>query len=511
MKMSNERYQLHWITAIISVLKTLKEMIIPIILLIFVNGVNDTGKWYWDYLIFIIFGVSLIIFLITGFIKWKRYVYWFEDNELRIEYGLFVKKKRYIPFERIQSLDYVEGLLHRPFKLVKVKVETAGSTASLKAEAELTAITKEAAEKIEERFAEAKRQQVPVSTDIETEEEYLTVQEVPKSIARHIFTMTTQDLFVLATTSGGIGLILSGIFVFLSQFSDVLPIESIYNEVSVVIKSGLILISLIVLVGLFIIWCISVLMTFLAYYNFSVQLEGENIVITRGLIEKRRVTIPLKRVQSVRIVESPFRQIFGYATVIIDNAGGGIEGEGVKIKLLPLVRRGKIQAILKELFPELITDAPTHKLPSRGKRFYYRIQYVWTVPLVIGLSYYFYPYGLLSLIIIPLVIALGVWRHYSGAYLLMENQLTLRFRGISLNTVFMKKKQIQSMQIRQNYFHKKRQVATIDAAVKSGQLAFYAEVKYMDEQEAKRIFDWYKPKAHQVAVSHVEIEESEED
>ena len=130
--MSEERYKLHWITALIEVLKTLKEMIFPLVVLVFANGFQDsgTGKWYWDYLTFIIFGVLIIVFFITGIIKWKRFVYWFEDDELRIEYGLFVKKKRYIPFHRIQSLDYTEGILHRPLKLVKVKVETAGGADS---------------------------------------------------------------------------------------------------------------------------------------------------------------------------------------------------------------------------------------------------------------------------------------------------------------------------------------------------------------------------------------------
>ncbi len=156
--MSETRYKLHWITAIIEVLKTAKEAILPIIVLVFANGLNDvgSGKWYLDYLSFIIFGVLIIAFFITGIIKWKRFEYWFEDNELRIEYGLFVKKKRYIPFDRIQSLDYTEGILHRPFKLVKVKVETAGSSSSKKSEAELTAITKEAASRIEKEIAQAK-------------------------------------------------------------------------------------------------------------------------------------------------------------------------------------------------------------------------------------------------------------------------------------------------------------------------------------------------------------------
>src|SRR5690606_5411962 len=95
----------------------------------------------WIGLLPLLIGLVVVLFsLIVGIIKWKRFVYWFEDGELRIEYGLFVKKKRYIPFERIQSLNYTEGIFHRPFNLVKVRVETAGSGKAGEAEAELTAI-----------------------------------------------------------------------------------------------------------------------------------------------------------------------------------------------------------------------------------------------------------------------------------------------------------------------------------------------------------------------------------
>ena len=41
--MSETRYKLHWITAIIEVLKTAKEAILPLIVLVFANGLNDVG------------------------------------------------------------------------------------------------------------------------------------------------------------------------------------------------------------------------------------------------------------------------------------------------------------------------------------------------------------------------------------------------------------------------------------------------------------------------------------
>ena len=489
--MSEKRYKLHWITAILSVLKSVKDMIVPILILFFANGLNDmaTGKWYWDYLNFIIFGLLFLSLLVTGIIKWKRFEYWFEEDELRIEYGLFVKKKRYIPFDRIHSLDYTEGVFHRIFKLVKVSVETAGGSASLKSEAELTAITKEAADQIEIQMADAKRRKSAV---VDSGEELEGVGVIEEPELQSVFAMGGKDLLILATTSGGIGLILSGALIFLSQFSDILPLDRMYEEVSGIIKYGLLIVAIIVFLAFLIVWAISVVMTFVSYYGFSVVVDKEDIVITRGLIEKKRATVPLNRVQSIRIVENPFRQLFGYANVVIDNAGGGL-GEGARINLFPLVRKKDVNGPLKEIFPDLIVEEPEGKLPSRGKRYYYRVDFFWMVPVIVALAYFFFPYGLISLLIIPVVVLWGLWQQRSAAYEVFGNQLTMRFRGFSLQTAYLMKKRVQSMAIKQNYFHRRKGVATISASIKSGMGVFTAQVSHMEEAEADRILGWYEP------------------
>lgn len=489
--MSETRYKLHWITAIIEVLKTAKEAILPIIIIVFANGLNNTGtgKWYLDYLSFIIFGVLMITFFIAGIIKWKRFEYWFEDNELRIEYGLFVKKKRYIPFDRIQSLDYNEGILHRPFKLVKVKVETAGSSSPKKAEVELTAVTKEAANRIEAEIAKAKAGRKTVSSLAEGE--LVDIEALEQSPSKSVFVMKSKDLLILATTSGGIGIILSGVGVFLSQFAEMIPYEWMYEEISGFIKFGLLIVAIAVFLGFVFVWGISVAMTFLAYYGFSVTLESEDIVITRGLLEKKRMTVPLKRVQSVRVIENPFRQLFGYASVAIDSAGGG-GAEGAKINLFPLVKKTDIYGPLKEIFPDLILEEPKGKLPARGKRFFYRIDFIWMIPTIGAIIYFFYPYGLLSLLIVPVIILFGLWQHRSAAFEIADNQLTMRFRNFSLQTAYLVRKRIQSMEMKQNYFHKRKGVATLVANVKSGMSIFNAQVHHMDESEAEEILLWYE-------------------
>ncbi|WP_262176212.1 PH domain-containing protein [Saccharococcus sp. Marseille-Q5394] len=492
--MSEQRYKLHWITAVIETLKTLKEAILPLVVLIFANGFKGggTGLWYVDYLSFIIFGVLIISLFVSGVIKWKRFEYWFEDDELRIESGLFVKKKRYIPFDRIQSLDYTEGIFHRPFGLVKVKVETAGSSNAKQAEGELTAITKEAAKRVETEMAEAKKRQreMPVADG----EMVSPIEEMPieeELNFRKMFTMTSKDLLVLATTSGGVGVILSGVAIFLSQFGELLPFEWMFEEISAFIKFGVLIVVVAVFLGLLGVWILSVGMTLLSHYNFTVEMNEEDIVITRGLLEKKKVTVPLKRIQSVVVVENPVRKLFGYATVSIHSAGGGI-GQSSKINLFPIVKRDRVLTYLEDVFPDLYLEEPANRLTAKGRPFYYRIDFLWMLPIIGALTYFFFPYGLFSLAIIPVIIALGIWQHRSAAYDITGNQLTFRFRGISLQTAYMKKKRIQSMEMKQSYFHRRKGVATVIANIKSGMGVFHASVHHMDVEDAERIFNWYE-------------------
>ncbi|MBU0905747.1 MAG: PH domain-containing protein, partial [Firmicutes bacterium] len=259
--MSEERFKLHPISAVINFVKGLKDLIFPFVIVFVANGFQGGGGGGWtSYIPYIIGALVLTLVLTSGIIKWKRFVYWFEDDELRIEYGLFVKKKRYIPFERIQSVNYTEGIFHRPFKLVKLKIETAGSGVSDEAEAELTAITKSAASRIEKELADAKRRKTSSKLSEAQLVEEVSLEESTVKTKR-IYQMTSKELLVLATTSGGIGVVLSGLAVFVSQFSELIPYERIYDEVVVFLKFGVLMVALSVFVFLLITWILSVVLT----------------------------------------------------------------------------------------------------------------------------------------------------------------------------------------------------------------------------------------------------------
>ncbi len=161
----SEPKRMHPIVIVFAIIKNIKDVIIPIViyfLLFFLRDGKDNiiqfegeAGWLRKFGPTMFIAGVILLMVIGGIVRWARYTYRLEDMELRIEYGLFVKKKRYIPFERIQSLDFSESILHRPFGLVKVQVETAGSSSN-QAEAELTAIKKSDADLIRQEIASAK-------------------------------------------------------------------------------------------------------------------------------------------------------------------------------------------------------------------------------------------------------------------------------------------------------------------------------------------------------------------
>ncbi|GIN86558.1 UPF0699 transmembrane protein YdbT [Heyndrickxia sporothermodurans] len=480
--MSNYK-RLHPVTAISNFLKELKQLIAPFIVF-FIIGRRDQKENFWDYAPMLIMTIMIIYVLISGIVKWLRFTYRLEEGELRIEHGLFVKKKRYIPFERIQSLNFSEGILHRPFGLVKVSIETAGNS-SMEAEAELTAITKMAAEEIQQTIAAAKKSAKKAGE----EKDAIEIQDQEKMI----YQISNREMFVMASTSGGAGVILSALLAFFSQFNEMIPYEKIFNEVSHIVESGVFLISLIVVIILLAAWICSIIVTMLRFHGFTAKEIEDNLVITRGLLERRQTTIPLHRIQAIRISENPLRQLFGYATVYIESAGGTLtDKESLSVILLPMIKKNKTLEILGDILKGYQFDVAFHQAPIRAKRGYIIREMLKSLPIVIGLLILFWPYGLLGSLLVAISIIYGRSRFRTAGWNLEENQLTLRYRGIVKHTMFMRKNRVQSMVYKESWFQRKLKLASIFSTVKSASTGKTAKVYHLDVKDVETIYQWYK-------------------
>lgn len=134
------------------IIETIKNIILPFFLVYIVNS-NHFIRFYGG----IALAVLLIWLITASVIEWRKFTYRIEDGEFRIEEGLFFTKKRYISIDRIQSMNTSAGIVQQLFKLVKLQIETAGDGKN--AEAVLSAITVEEAERIRAAVFQQKAEQ----------------------------------------------------------------------------------------------------------------------------------------------------------------------------------------------------------------------------------------------------------------------------------------------------------------------------------------------------------------
>jgi len=477
----SERKRLHPVTCISNVWKQLRGMIIP---LIGIFAIGHKGDSNGDWISLVTAGIAIIIVLFSGIAKWLRFSYRIEEGELRIEYGLFVKKKRYIPLERIQSLSFSEGILHRPFGLVKVVVETAGSNLQ-EAEAELTAIKKSEAADLEKKIYESKGKQ-----DI-LEEEAIVVKE--KEIQH--YHISTKELLIMSATSSGIGVIFSAVLAIFSQLDNLIPYKKLFNEAGALIQGSVYLVISMIILGLILAWVISILFTFVKYSYFTVSEVNNDLIISRGLLEKRKVTIPLNRIQAIRVSENPIRGLFGYISVFIESAGGNIEdAESRNIILLPMVKKESFTEILHTFLKEYHFTVNFTKPPLKARMNYLNRELIKVLPIIVILIIIFKTYGLFSIFLLLYPFIIGHFRFHASGWNICEQQLTLRYRVFLKHTVYMRKNRIQSMEASSTWFQRRKHLASIHSTIKSTGLGMKTNIRYLSQSDVDAIYRWYFPK-----------------
>lgn len=480
-----DRQHLHPITILLNFLKIIKETIAAVAVIFVLNIKNIPWNpmdphFKWTLLGLLIAFFLVCLLLVLAWVFWRKYTYWVENEELHVEKGLFVKKHQYVPFERIQSVNFKESIFHRPFGLVKVTIETAGSEDSGIA---LTAISREQADWIDAATKRAKRH----GTVEKAEQEEITTREM-------VYHMTTKNLLILATTSSGIGVIFSAVAAVMSQLSDVIPYELIFNELKDFMKYGILIVSLIVFTVLFISWLISVVITYLNHANFIVEREQDRLFISKGLLEKKRVAVPMSRIQGIKIVETPLRQLFGFAAIHLESAGNTEEDGDSKISLVPLIKKREALELLSELFPTYQFEHTLVKAPKRAAWRFMVFFSAWAV-IPVALVSYFVPlgYGLYSLVVLPLLMLFGYAEYRSSGFALHDKQLTLVTRRFSKESFFVMKQRIQTMQVRQSVLAERGDLARLHVSIVAGTAESETALRFFEKHKLMQIFDWYRP------------------
>lgn len=131
------------VAILLVVFKTLRvlfrQIALPFLVFVFMGKKSSD---FGTYFVIFISGISLVS-MIYSIINHFRSYYYISHDELIVHSGILGKKKLSIPLERIQSINFEQNLIHRLFRVKKLKLDTAGTGEK---EMELAAIDSDKAE-----------------------------------------------------------------------------------------------------------------------------------------------------------------------------------------------------------------------------------------------------------------------------------------------------------------------------------------------------------------------------
>ncbi len=348
-------------------------------------------------------------------------------DRLELAHGLLNRQTRVIGAQRIQNLEMVRNVFHRLSGLVEVRIETASGT---DVEGMLSALSVEEAEALISRLEQARG-------EASTEEEEL--GEV-----------VVQNGVVSLLRFGATAMRFSGIAVLLGLLIDAFAVGP-PGQVEEATRgfSGFGGLALLVALGSGA-WIVGTVSAVVTHHGFTLRRTASALVASQGLLTTRQAVLRLSKVQLVSIVEPWLRRLFGFASVTIETAAAREGGDGTQQSeaMVPYAEPVHVDAVVEAAMPHVrgfrsteLSLTPPHRLALVRSVAAAVTQSALFAGLV---AWWFQPWGLLALLLVPLAIGNAILDHRYQGWALDEQLIVSRRGYLDRRTWLLSRDKLQS-------------------------------------------------------------------
>jgi putative membrane protein len=362
---------------------------------------------------FLLLAAGVLVLLAWSTVEWLRRTYSLEGGALRLEEGVVARKLRAVPFDRIQQVDLVRKPLHRLLGVATLRVETAGGGSA--AEVDLNVVTLAEAQALRTSLLRAKARSAAAragpgaaptgqgdgaatgagvagaqgsgpgvagagvggagvaGTEVAGTE--VIGAEVAEAPAERVLLRLPLVEVMLAGITGSRAAAALVVLGPLSQAADWFPglddwVFQRFDPEAVTPTTPAAFLAVAVLAV--IVWLgLAAASSIVTDYGFTLARVGNDLVVRRGLLERREAHLPLARLQVVRIEESLLRRALGLASIRIQSAGRtGAADQSAGRLAVPILQRVQVNRVLDELIagaapvPRLLAPPPAARRRS---------------------------------------------------------------------------------------------------------------------------------------------------
>jgi putative membrane protein len=450
--------RLHPLTLIFATVGIARSMLFPAI----AGGFGVGGRFDRALPIFLL--VLAVPAVIGAAVKYHRYRWRLTADELILDSGLLLRRNRVIPFARVQNVEVRQGALQRVFGVAELRVETAGS--GVEAEALLSVLAlddarRARAELLAGRHGAAADRGAPAGA-----------AEGDTPAGTELARLSTGDLLLAGATANEAGVIAAALAGLL-QFADGLPLGVLESAVDRVIlhTGGAVVLAVVGIVLLFLAagWIISIVGAVVHYHDFTLWRVGDALGKRYGLLTVREASVPLERVQAVRVEEPILRRGIGCASLQIETAGGAPGQRGGAEAFVPIAPNARIPGLVRGVFEEVdLASVELQRVHPRAQRRLARRGILWLLlaaaPFLVARWLEIEPaagFAPWLVLLVPLPFLFARWQYRNRGWALGDGFLVARAGVMNRVTWIVPDRKLQTLHIRSTPFQRRLGLATL--------------------------------------------------
>lgn len=417
----------------------------------------------------------LLFFLVFSILKYWYFKFYVSSEGFHLDKGILNKESILIPNSKIQNIHIKQNLLQQFINVVSFSIETAGDDQS---EIEIKALSRPMALALKKTL---------LSEISET------VESIPES--RVYYKVSAKKLLLEGIGQNhlkSLAIILAFISGIYFQFKDLFNDLEIENEFidnietqSAAVFSIILFNILILIVFLLLAFFFSLLKTLVVNFNLQVIEHDKTLEISKGLLNKISLNLSPIRIQKVIITNNRLKRYFGLNTLEVKQA----MIDKKKAQNLSIIALDKTQ--LWYLVNKIYTSYTTIAEQFKPTFYFVRVKAFRSVIilLILNLLVYFAEFlNLWFVNILGVLIVLAFLKiSYRKAFYSIDDQYLVVGSGfIETKTEIVQHHKIQSVEMRQSIFMKRRKVASVLVYTASGKIS----ISYIEQERAEAILNY---------------------
>ena len=366
-------HRLHPLSFLFGIGSRMKGLALPLLILLVTAGRSGLGWQVW--LLWLV-----IPYAVVAIGRALSFRYRYDEHELVIRTGFVFRNERHVPYARIQNVDGVQTIVHRLLKVVDVKVQTAGGN---EPEATMSVLPVAAFERMRRRvFEQRQAAAAPAGEGVDHPGQ---AEARPAVASTTLLALGPRDLLTYGFVEGRGMVVIGALFGLLWEFGmvdnfapswwgladrEILSDEArpraanrgafralaraLFTRAEDLFASVLLAAATIAAL-LVVVRLLSMAWATIRLHGFTLTRQGDDLRTAYGLLTHVEATIPLRRIQTLTLRESPLHRLTGRTSARVDTAGGeaGQNAPPDRHWLAPIVATRELPALVRQVLPML--------------------------------------------------------------------------------------------------------------------------------------------------------------